>query len=150
MKPRGINRIVIAVKDLQKGVDLYSKLLGATFHKASGTGEPMGIDVAISWDAGIELCAPLPGKDVFLEQHIEQNGEGIMAVVFRVDDADEARDMAENAGINVLVPIDYSQDEINQHFEGMFSKYKEYVLDSTEKCGFSVMLGQIELKQEEL
>ncbi len=150
MKPQGINRIVIAVKDIQKGVDLYSKILGATFHDANGTGEPMGINVAISWDAGVELIAPIPGKDIFLEQHIEQNGEGIMAVVFSVNDADEARDIAENAGMNVLVPVDYSQDEIDQYLEGMFKKYKEYVLDSTEKCGFSVMLGQIELKQEEL
>ena len=150
MKLQGINRIVIAVKDLQKGIDLYSKLLGATFHKASGTGEPMGIDVAISWDAGIELIAPIPGKDIFLEQLIEQNGEGIQSVVFQVDDADEARDMAEKAGMNVLVPIDYSQEEIDHHLEGMFTKYKEYVLDSTEKCGYTVMLGQIELKQEKL
>ncbi len=149
MKPQGINRIVIAVKDLQKGIEFYSKMLGATFHDANGTGEPMGIYVAISWDAGIELIAPIPGKDIFLEQHIEQNGEGIMAVVFGVDDADEARDMAEKSGMSALVPIDYSQNEIDKYLEGMFTKYKEYVLDSTEKCGFSVMLGQIELKQEE-
>ena len=150
MKLQGINRIVVAVKDIQKGIDLYSKMLGATFHDASGTGEPMGINVAISWDAGIELCAPIPETDIFLSQHIEQNGEGIMAVVFSVDDADEARDIVENAGMKVLVPVNYSQDEIDQHLEGMFKKYKEYVIDSTEKCGFSVMLGQIELKQEEL
>ncbi len=143
MKPKGINRIVIAVKDLQKGIDLYSGLLGATFHNADGTGEPMGINVAISWDAGIELIAPIPGKDFFLEQHIEQNGEGIMSVVFDVDDADKARDMAEKAGMNVLVPVDFSQEEIEQHLDGMFKKYKEYVLDSTEKCGYTVMLGEI-------
>ena len=143
MKPQGINRIVIAVRDLQKGIDLYSNLLGATFHKASGTGEPMGIDVAISWDAGIELIAPIPGKDLFLEQLIEQNGEGIQSVVFDVEDADEARDTAEQAGMNVIVTVDYSEEEIAQHLEGMFNKYKEYVLDSTEKCGFTVMLGEI-------
>lgn len=146
MKPQGVNRIVIAVKDIEKGKELYSKLLRATFHDANGTGEPMGINVAISWDAGIELIAPIPGKDVFLEQLIEQNGEGIQAVVFGVDDADEARDMAENAEMNVLVPIDYSREEIDQHLEGMFTKYKEYVLDSTTKCGYTVMLGQIEPK----
>ncbi len=146
MKIKGINRIVIAVKDLQKGIDLYSELLGATFHMASGTGEPMGIDVAISWDAGIELIAPLPGKDIFLGQLIEQNGEGIQSVVFEVDDADEALDAAKKAGMNDIVQIDYSAEEIEQHLEGMFKKYKEYVLDSTEKCGFTVMLGQIESK----
>ena len=69
-----------------------------------------------------------------------------MAVVFGVDDADQARDRAEEVGINVLVPIDYSQEEIDQHLEGMFRKYKEYVLDTQDKCGFSMMLGQIEPK----
>ena len=67
-------------------------------------------------------------------------------MVFAVDDADEARDGAESTGMNVLVPIDYSQEEINQHLEGMFKKYKEYVLDSTDECGYTVMLGQIEPK----
>lgn len=146
MKPQGVNRIVVAVKDIEKGKEFYSKLLKATFHDANGTGEPLGLNVAISWDAGIELCAPMPGCDSFLEQHIEQNGEGIMAVVFSVDDADQARDRAEEVGINVLVPIDYSQEEIDQHLEGMFRKYKEYVLDTQDKCGFSMMLGQIEPK----
>ncbi|MFO8101036.1 MAG: hypothetical protein R6U37_02540 [Dehalococcoidia bacterium] len=71
-----------------------------------------------------------------------------MAVVFAVSDADEARDMAEKAGVNILVPIDYSREEIDQYLKGMFKKYKEYVLDSTQKCGFSIMLGQIEPKEQ--
>lgn len=146
MKPQGVNRIVVAVRDIDRGIQLYSQLLGATFHDATGTGEPLGMNVAISWDAGIELCAPMPGRDSFLEQHIEQNGEGIMAVVFGIDDADEGRDRAGTVGIEVLVPVDYSQDEIDSYLEGMFKRYKEYVLNSAEKCGFSMMLGQIEPK----
>lgn len=143
MRPLGVNRIVVAVKDLKKGKELYSKMLGATFHDAGGTGEPLGLDVSISWDAGIELCSPMPGRDSFLEQHLEQNGEGIIAVVFGVDDADEARDRAEKVGVNVLVPIDYTREEIDQYLEGMFDRYKEYVLNSFETCGFGMMLGQI-------
>jgi len=146
MKPLGINRIVIAVNDLQKGIEFYSNLLGATFHDAGGTGAEMGIDVAISWDAGIELCSPIPGKDLFLAQHIEQHGEGIMAIVFGVDNADEARQMAENEGLQVLVTVDYGSEEIEKYLEGRFSRYKEYVLDSVGKCGFTAMLGQIEPK----
>ena len=45
--------------------------------------------------------------------------------------------------MRMLVQIDYSQEEIEKYLEGMFSKYKEYVIDSTEKCGFSIMLGEI-------
>lgn len=48
MKPDGVNRIVVAVRDIQKGIDFYSNMLGATFHDASGTGADLGMDVAIS------------------------------------------------------------------------------------------------------
>jgi catechol 2,3-dioxygenase-like lactoylglutathione lyase family enzyme len=60
---RGVNRIMIAVHDLDKAKQQYSDLLGATFVDAHWTGEPFGISVSIAWDAGIELCAPLPGRE---------------------------------------------------------------------------------------
>ena len=63
MMVRGVNRIILAVRDLQKAKSYYADLLGATFHEANWTGEPFGIQVAISWNAGIELCAPIPGKE---------------------------------------------------------------------------------------
>jgi catechol 2,3-dioxygenase-like lactoylglutathione lyase family enzyme len=43
MKLRGINRIIVAVKDLDKSKKFYSDVLGATFHEANWTGEPVGI-----------------------------------------------------------------------------------------------------------
>ena len=63
MMVRGVNRIILAVRDLQKAKSYYADLLGATFHEANWTGEPFGIQVAISWNAGIELCAPIRGKE---------------------------------------------------------------------------------------
>ncbi len=60
MAVNGVNRIILAVRDLQKAKAYYEDLLGATFHDAHWTGEPFGIQVAISWNAGIELCAPIP------------------------------------------------------------------------------------------
>jgi methylmalonyl-CoA/ethylmalonyl-CoA epimerase len=144
--PRGVNRVVIAVKDLDRGIDFYSKLLGATFFRASFAGEPFGFDVANSWDAGIELCAPLPKKDSPISQFIEQHGAGLMAVIFAIDDAEEALANAERMGVGLMIPIEYSQDQIREHLQDRFRKYKEYVLNSTDSCGFSVILGQIELK----
>lgn len=60
---RGVNRVMIAVHDMEKAKQQYADLLGATFMDANWTGEPFGISVAIAWDAGIELCAPLPGRE---------------------------------------------------------------------------------------
>ena len=53
MAVNGVNRIILAVRDLQKAKAYYEDLLGATFHDAHWTGEPFGIQVAISWNAGI-------------------------------------------------------------------------------------------------
>ena len=144
MRPRGVNRVTIAVKDLDKGIALYSKLLGATFHDQSTPAEPYGLRCAISWDAGIELVAPLRGRDSFAEKHMAKYGEGLMGVVFAVDDVDEGRQRAEEMGIGVLALIEYDQDQIREYHQDMFKKYREYILNPADTFGVGVILGQIE------
>lgn len=146
MRPQGVNRVTIAVKDLDGGIALYSKLLGATFHDQSTPAEPYGLRCAISWDAGIELVAPLPGRDSLVEEHIAKHGEGLMGVVFAVDDVDEGRHRAEEMGIGVLALIEYDQDQIREYHQDMFNKYKEYMLNPADTYGAGVILGQIEPK----
>ena len=148
MEARGVNRVVIAVKDLDKAVALYSKLLGATFHDANPTDAAAhGVSVAMSWDAGIELACPLPGRDSPIKKFIETHGEGLMGVVFVVDDVDECRAMAEQMGIGVLAMIaDYSQEEIDKYLQGRFRKYKEYMLNPAATLGVGPIIGQIEPK----
>ena len=148
MELRGVNRIIVAVKDLEKSKAFYSDTFGATFRRANWTGEPFGIEVAISWDAGIELCAPMPGResDSAVSPFLEKNGEGIMNVVLGVSDASIAKEKAESAGLALLHSLDYTQEEIDNHLGGLFKKYEEHVLNSAEKCGFSITLGQIDTK----
>jgi len=145
MKPKGVNRVVIlAVRDFEKGIDFYSKLLGATFDDISATGEDYGLKVAWNWDAGIEICAPIPGRDSYVEAFIEEHGEGLMSVIFTFDDVDEALQRAEEMGIPVTVSIEYDQDEIKKHYHDRFKRYRELVLDATHCYGAGVILGQIE------
>lgn len=147
MKSQGVNRVVIAVEDLQKAIELYSKLLGATFHGASPDAETYGVSVAMSWDAGIELACPLPGRDSPIRKFIEKHGEGLMAVVFAVDDVDECRATAEQMGVGVLAMIaDYDQEQIDKYLQGRFKKYKEYMLNPADTCGVGPIVGQIEPK----
>lgn len=61
MSVRGVNRIIVAVRDIEAAKRYYHELLGAEFRDANWTGAPFGIAVAIAWNVGIELCAPLPG-----------------------------------------------------------------------------------------
>jgi catechol 2,3-dioxygenase-like lactoylglutathione lyase family enzyme len=148
MKLGGVNRIVVAVRDLEKSKRFYSEVLGATFYEANWTGEEFGIEVAISWDAGIELCAPMPGRehDSMISPVLDENGEGIVNVVFGVSDADQAKKQAESAGVESFHCVDFTQKEIDEHLDGLFKCYKEFFLNSYEQCGFGIALGQIDQK----
>jgi len=146
MKPQGVNRVVIAVKDLDKAVETYSRLLGGTFHDLSSGADSYGVRVFINWEAGIELCSPLPGRNSYVEQIISKRGEGLMGVVFCVDDVDEAHGQAKELGIGVVALIEYDQQYIDQHFGGRFRKYKEYMLKSADLHGVGAIIGQIEPK----
>ena len=145
MKPCGVNRVTIAVRDLEKGIALYSKLLGATFHDQSIPAQPFGLRCAISWDAGIELVAPLPGRDSFVSSFLEKHGEGLMGVVFTVDDVEECCGVAKEMGISVIALIaDYDQNQIDAYLQGRFKKYKEYMLNPADTLGVGPVIGQIE------
>lgn len=146
MKPKGVNRVVIAVKDLDKAVEIYSKLLGGTFHDMSAGADSYGVRAFINWDAGVELLSPLPGRNSYIEQIINKRGEGLVGVVFCVDDADEAHARAKGLGIGVVALIEYDQDYIARHFGGRFKKYKEYMLKSADLHGVGAIVGQIESK----
>lgn len=146
---RGINRVMIAVHDLEKAKRQYRDLLGATFLDADWTGEPWGISVSIAWDAGIELCAPLPGreKDSAVSQFLSHHGEGVMNVFFGVDDADRAMERASAEGYGCINALDYTQEDIDQHLGGLFNRYQEFTLDSGAKCGFAITLARIDEKK---
>lgn len=145
---RGINRVVIAVRNLEESKKLYSDMLGATFVDAHWTGAPFGIHVAISWDAGIELCAPMSGResDSAVSQFLAQKGEGIMNVYFGVDDADVSMGRAAANGYSCIHALDYSQDEIDRYLGGLFCRYQEFVLASSDRCGFTASLARIDMK----
>lgn len=149
MNLRGINRVIVAVRDLQKSKQYYSELLGAHFHDANWTGENYGINVAISWDAGIELCAPMQGRehDSAVSQFLEANGEGVINVVFNFENAAKALGNAKPMKVECMHSLDYTQDEIDAHLDALFSKYEEHTLNTARDCGFSVTMAQITEKQ---
>jgi len=146
MKPQGINRVVIAVKDLDKAVALYSRLLGTAFHFEEAAAEPLGVRAALSWEAGIELCSPLPSRDSIIKRFMDQHGEGLVSVVFCVDDVEEARAAAEDMGIRRVATIEFDQDQIKQLLADKFKKFKEYMFDRDDTFGTNVLVAQIEPK----
>jgi predicted enzyme related to lactoylglutathione lyase len=150
MSLRGINRIIVAVRDLEKSKRFYSELLGASFNNANWTGENYGINVAISWDAGIELCAPMKGRenDSAVSQFLNTKGEGVLNVVFNYDDAAKSLSNAKAMDVQCLHSLDYAQEEIDSHLDALFSKYEEHVLNTSDNCGFSLTIAQINEKPQ--
>lgn len=146
MKPLGVNRVVIAVKDLDSAIRFYSQLLGATFFDASAGAESFGVRAAISWDGGIELVSPLPGRDSLIARLIEKRGEGLQGVVFAVEDVEEAKAKAEKMGIGVVQTIEFKEDQLQKLFGGRFTKFKEYILNPANTGGIQVVLGQFDTK----
>ncbi len=128
-RQRGVNRIVMAVEDLDAGRMFYEKMLGATFHPANeAEAETFGVRILMSWDAGIELVAPIEGRDSHIRTWLDAHGEGFAGVVFAVEDADSCRDAAADLGLTCFHTLDYSRDEIDSNLQGRFTRYYEHFL----------------------
>ena len=82
-----IDRIAIAVKDLDKAVGFFSDLLDIDFY-VFPTKEGMGMRGAYS-ACGLELIAPT-GPDTMLSKFIEKRGEGLWSIILKAKNTDEA------------------------------------------------------------
>ena len=144
MQQKGINRIVVAVWDFEKGKEYFEKLLGAEFAPENTDGEAasFGVRVAMAWEAGIELVSPLPNTQSPIREEMEKNGEGIKGIVFAVDDADTAMKNGETLGLRSYYELDYTQKEINEKCQGRFTTYKEHFISAKEPLNATILLGE--------
>lgn len=142
-RQRGINRVVIGCWDLDAAVAFYSKLLGAEFIAAHGEeAASFGVRVAFSWDAGIELVAPLPDRESALRTTLEERGEGLVGVVFAVADADASRAAAAELGMETYYSLDYDQATIDTKLQGRYSVYKQHFITPIPPLNGTVLLGE--------
>ncbi len=147
MRQRGVNRVVMAVRDLDEGRAFYEKLLGCTFHHANDEeAATFGVKVLFSWDGGVELIAPIPGADSYIEKILDEKGEGMVGVVWAVPDADASKAAADELGVVAFHTLDYSQDDIDQHLQGRFTRYYEHFLSGagTSLGTGSVLVGEFD------
>ena len=100
----------------------------------------------MSWDAGIELVSPMPDRESFVTEFLEERGEGLMGVVFAVDDVESAHQAAQELGVGIWYTVDYSQEEIDKHLQGRFTKYKEYMLDPDTSYGVGPVIGEFKTR----
>ena len=141
---RGVNRVIVAVWDFEEGKQFFENLLGATFAPENDDGQAasFGVRVAMAWDAGIELVAPLPGVPSAIRDDLDANGEGVKGVVFAVPDADEARDRAADLGLATYYSLDFDQATIDAKCEGRFTTFKEHFVSATAPLDGTILLGE--------
>ncbi|MBT7697599.1 MAG: hypothetical protein HN737_09345, partial [Desulfobacterales bacterium] len=91
-----IDRVVIAVKDVEKSISFFSDLLGITFDEIGG-GDEFGFKGSYS-GLGLELLAPT-SEDTFMGKFLKNRGEGLWAVVLKVSNLDEAVEKFKSKGL---------------------------------------------------
>jgi len=115
MEIEGIDRVVIGVKDLDRGIEFFSKLLEVDFVEVTGPApDAGGVRFAVNLDKHIELISPVyPLKDANppnpkkLAKLLDEQGDGaLFALAFKVKNAAEAAADLERMGIGVLSTIE--------------------------------------------
>jgi catechol 2,3-dioxygenase-like lactoylglutathione lyase family enzyme len=97
-----LERVVIAVKDLEKSIKFFKNLLDVDFDIV-GSNDELKIRGAYS-ASGLELIEPF-GKDSLLAKHLEAKGEGLMAIVLKVKDMNTAVDRLVKKGIRKTMDV---------------------------------------------
>lgn len=109
---RNVNRIdhvLFAYQSFERAEETRQKmtsLLGLhpdAWEKPATLDQPFNLRASLCWDAGLEIISPLEGceDNWFGAQLIAERGEGICAVVFGVQDLDQACRRAEQIGLPV-------------------------------------------------
>lgn len=145
-RQRGVNRVIMGVWDLDAGMEFYSDLLQADFTESlGGEAASFGVRVAINFEAGVEIIAPLAGRDSELVTMLESRGEGIMGVVFAVPDADASRTAAATHGIDTTYSLDFDQPTIDaRHGPGLFTRFYEHFLAASPPLSGTTIVGEFD------
>ena len=98
-----IDHICIAVKDLEKAMELWGRFLGKTDPDLVYRHEPEAIHVARYYvgEVGYEIMASTrEGSDV--DRFIKKRGEGVMIISFKVPDTEAAISILKENGFEMI------------------------------------------------
>jgi|APSaa5957512622_1039677.scaffolds.fasta_scaffold62970_1 methylmalonyl-CoA/ethylmalonyl-CoA epimerase len=121
-----IDRVVIAVKDLEKSIDFFSDLLDIEFDEIGG-GDEVGMKGTNS-SFGLELLAPT-SEDTVVGKFIKNRGEGLFALVIKVSNLDEAVEKFKKKGLEPAGVIN-------------IGKMREVVFHSKDSHGTQIILAE--------
>ncbi len=138
MAVKGIQRVVIVVRNLEEAAKRYADLLGTDFRQLASQ-EALGVRAMASEDWLVELISPTNPQSV-AARYLEKHGEGVMGVAFEVADIDAVGLRVKKKGFNVLSELDFADGK-------MWKTFREIVLDPRDTNGAPIMLVQAEPMQ---
>ncbi len=144
MEILGIDRLVIGVRDLDRGMSLFRGVFGAKLDEiVGGAADAAGVRLAIDWKNHVELLSPVAPKDmnppdpVTLARWLEERGDALFyALVLRVKDLDEAlRELAAQG----IQPVG-NRIEMDVVEPYGFRNFKEVCLSEDDTLGLKLAL----------
>jgi methylmalonyl-CoA/ethylmalonyl-CoA epimerase len=116
MRVKRVERVAIAVADLDAARDFFERALGAEFHPVEEVAD-QGFRYQPFTVAGfrLELLCPTRDDDSVIARFLRERGPGVHHVSFEVEDLDQAVAELERDGIHVVHRIDYPEGVV---FEG--------------------------------
>ncbi len=147
MELRGIDRAVIGVRDMERGLRLFRDVLGVEFVELRGPlFDAAGVRVCISLDKHLELISPGAGLDVnppdtkTLARWLEERGEAVLfAAALKVEDGARAAAEAAEAGVRTFAKV----EERDVEALGL-SVFQEMILDERDTLGLKIALASWE------
>ncbi len=103
MKAEKLDRVYIAVKDLDKAAKFFSEILGTTFADPPFVKDEVSLRTAFS-PIGVQLIEPTSPKAA-VAKFIDNRGEGMFGLCFKVSNLDEAVAALESRGIRPVTRV---------------------------------------------
>jgi hypothetical protein len=104
------------LENIEAHVAMLETVTGAKLERFER--KDMGFAMYLDWEAGLEVVAPLPDRTGFnqaLYERLESHGEGMLGVVFGVEDLERHREKLEAKGLVVGPLMDDHPDSPWHH-----------------------------------
>lgn len=130
-----INRVIVAVKDIEEATARYEQLLGSKFTRTGpAIADGFGLRVSAQWTLGIELIQPIAGSDnplsKDLQKFLAERGENICGVAFNTGDMKADVANAEALKLTAYGPtFGIPPDVLEAEFGAHFRRFEETVFD---------------------
>ncbi len=152
LKIEGLDHVVIGVRDMDKAVEWFTRVLGTKFYDIVGSAdlsaEDLGARYMLSLDHGVELISPvLPVKETAaphikrLAKLLEDQDSVVMRISFKVDGLSEAA--LEERGVHIESKIE--TDEVKPL---PLRNIKEYLAREEDTLGIQMMFVEFDHPEE--